>query len=64
MYRWGLPLGCLFLVLSLLVGILTVCLADAVSVPLGAGVAGLFLYGAIMCVHYFELAHSPGQSRR
>ena len=64
MYRWGLPLGCLSLVLATLVGILTLIMADAESVWFGAGVAGLLLYAAIMCVHYFEIADSPGRFKR
>lgn len=64
MYRWGLPLGCLFLVLALLVASLTMGLTDEAEVWAGAGVAGLCMYAAVMSIHTFELADSPGQTGR
>ena len=64
MYCWGLPLGCLFLVLALLAGFLAVSLTDEAGARAGAGLAAVFLYAAVMCVHHFELAGSPGQTGR
>lgn len=64
MYYRGLPLGCLFLVLALSAGVLTMSLTDEAGVRVGAGVTALFVYAAVMCVHYFELADSPGQAAR
>lgn len=64
MYCWGLPLGCLFLVLALLAAFLAMSLKDEAAVWGGAGVAALFLYAGVMCVHSFELAESPGQAGR
>jgi hypothetical protein len=64
MYFWGLPLGCLFLVIALLAATLAMDLTDEAGVRIGFGVAALFLYAGVICVHYFELAGSPGQTGR
>ncbi len=59
MYRWGLPLGCLFLTLALVAGILTLRWLDGIGMRVGVGVAGLLFYAAVMCVHYFERSSCP-----
>ena len=54
MFRWGLPLGCVFLVVALVAGALTLRWLDGAALWAGVGVAALFFYAAILCVHYFE----------
>ena len=60
MFLWWLPLGCLFLAAAC---VLTLAWLDGVALQAGVGVAAVFFYAALMCVHFFERAPPTGRRR-
>jgi hypothetical protein len=63
-YRWGLPLAGLFGTVALALGIVTLCWLTGWWLWLGTGVAALFFYTAVLCVHHFELSSCPADSNQ
>ena len=61
MYCWGLPLGCFFLTVSAAAGSVALWCWDGIAMRAGVGIAALFAYAAVMCVHYFERSPCPLQ---
>jgi hypothetical protein len=59
MYRWGLPLACLFFTVALATGIFTIRWLVGTWLWVGAGLAAVCFYAAVMCVHLFELSSCP-----
>ncbi len=59
MYRWGLPLGCFFFAAALAGGIVALQWLIGTWLWVGAAVAGLCFYTAVICVHLFELSSCP-----
>ena len=59
MYRYGLPLGCLLLVLGSVVGGLALMAPAGAAGWCGVGIAALLVYAGIMAIHYFEEAPPP-----
>lgn len=59
MYRYGLPLGCLLLMLALVASVLALSLPGGPAEWAGLGAAGLLAYAGVMSIHYFERARSP-----
>lgn len=59
MYGWGLPLGCFFLVVAATSSIVALHWLDGIAMRVGVGVAALFAYVAVMCIHHFERSPPP-----
>ena len=61
MFLWWLPLGCLFLAAAAAACALTLAWLDGVALQAGVGVAAVFFYAALMCIHFFERAPPTGR---
>src|SRR5436853_363756 len=62
-FLWWFPLGCLFLAAAAAACVLALEWLDGVALQAGVGVAALFFYAALMCVHFFERAPPTGRRR-
>jgi hypothetical protein len=59
MYWYGLPLGCLLLVLALAAAYVSLSLGDGPAEWAALGAAALLAYAGIMSIHAFERSRAP-----
>jgi hypothetical protein len=64
MARWGLCSGCVFGLMALVALIVALQWPEGEALWFGWGVVGLFLWGAIMSVYFFDRPAPPGRARR